>query len=151
MILRPPRSTRTYTLCPDTTLFRSSVQRRVDASGLTLGADWTESCTAAKNWADTDALAFFTRYFGTVQVGVGTAFVTGYYEPEIAASRDKRPGYDVPIYRRPADLVEVDFGQFADDLKGRKIRGRAEDGQFVRHYDRAAIGSGDGTSGGEGK
>src|SRR3546814_9863712 len=39
-----------------------SVQRRVDASGLTLGADWTESCTAAKNWADTDALAFFTRY-----------------------------------------------------------------------------------------
>src|SRR3546814_5520352 len=75
-------------------------------------------------------------------VGAGTAFVTGYYEPEIAASRDKRPGYDVPIYRRPADLVEVDFGQFADDLKGRKIRGRVEDGKFVRYYDRAAIESG---------
>jgi len=119
-----------------------SVQRRVDASGLTLGADWTESCTAAKNWADTDALAFFTRYLGTVQVGAGTAFVTGYYEPEIAASRDKRPGYDVPIYRRPADLVEVDLGQFADDLKGRKIRGRVDDGNFVRYYDRAAIESG---------
>src|SRR3546814_10610570 len=149
MMRRPPRATRTDTLFPYTTLFRAafriscpSVQRRVDASGLTLSADWTESCTAARNWADTDALAFFTRYFGTVQVGAGTAFVTGYYEPEIAASRDKRPGYDVPIYRRPADLVEVDLGQFADDLKGRKIRGRVEDGKFVRYYDRAAIESG---------
>src|SRR3546814_4188571 len=44
-----------------------SVQRRTDTSGLALGADWTESCVAAKTWADTDALAFFTRYFGTVQ------------------------------------------------------------------------------------
>ena len=116
-----------------------SVQRRADTSGLTQNADWTESCNAAKNWSDRDASAFFTRYFGTVQVGAGTAFVTGYYEPEIAASRTKRPGYDVPIYRRPADLVEVDLGQFAGDLKGRKIRGRADGPNFVRYYDRAAI------------
>ena len=27
-----------------------SVQRRTDTSGLTQGADWTESCTAAKSW-----------------------------------------------------------------------------------------------------
>jgi membrane-bound lytic murein transglycosylase A len=119
-----------------------SVQRRADASGLTQGGDWTESCTAARNWADTDAAAFFTRYFGTVQVGAGSAFVTGYYEPEIAASRTKRDGYDVPIYRRPADLIEVDLGQFADDLKGRKIRGRVDGSDFVRYYDRAAIESG---------
>lgn len=119
-----------------------SVQRRTDTSGLTQGADWTESCTAAKNWADSDAAAFFTRYFGTVQVGAGTAFVTGYYEPEIAAARTKSAGYDVPIYRRPADLVEVDLGQFADDLKGRKIRGRVDGSNFTRYYDRAAIESG---------
>ena len=119
-----------------------SIQRRTDTSGLTQGTDWTESCTAAKGWKDSDAAAFFARYFGTVQVGAGTAFVTGYYEPEIAASRTKQPGYDVPIYRRPADLVEVDLGQFADDLKGRKIRGRVEGGNFVRYYDRAAIESG---------
>jgi membrane-bound lytic murein transglycosylase A len=116
-----------------------SVQRRADTSGLTQNADWAESCDAAKNWKDSDASTFFTRYFGTVQVGAGTAFVTGYYEPEIAASRTKRAGYDVPIYRRPADLVEVDLGQFADDLKGRKIRGRADGPNFVRYYDRAAI------------
>jgi membrane-bound lytic murein transglycosylase A len=119
-----------------------SVQRRTDTSGLTQGGDWAESCTAAKSWKDADASAFFTRYFGTVQVGAGTAFVTGYYEPEIAASRTKRDGYDVPIYRRPADLVEVDLGQFADDLKGRKIRGRVEGANFTRYYDRTAIESG---------
>lgn len=109
-----------------------SVQRRTDTSGLTLGPDWTESCTAAKSWKDSDASAFFASYFGTVQVGAGIAFVTGYYEPEIAGSRTKRPGYDVPIYRRPADLVEVDLGEFADDLKGRKIRGRVDGSNFTR-------------------
>ncbi|MEQ8311714.1 MAG: murein transglycosylase A [Sphingopyxis sp.] len=119
-----------------------SVQRRADTSGLTQGADWNESCNAAKSWADSDALTFFARHFATVQIGTGSAFVTGYYEPEIAASRTKQPGYDVPIYRRPDDLVDVDLGQFADDLKGRKIRGRVENGNFVRYYDRLAIESG---------
>src|SRR3989344_4461155 len=76
---------------------------------------------------------------GTVQVGAGTAFVTGYYEPEIAGSRTKRTGYDIPIYRRPADLIDVDLGQFSDDLKGKKIRGRGEGSNFVRYYDRGAI------------
>ena len=116
-----------------------SVMRRADVSGLTQNSDWTESCNAAKNWRDDAAAAFFTRYFGTVQVGAGTAFVTGYYEPEIAGSRTKRAGYDVPIYRRPADLVDVDLGQFSEELKGRKIRGRVDGSNFVRYYDRAAI------------
>src|SRR3546814_1077716 len=135
MIPRTPRSTRTDTLFPYTTLFRSpatsttavdagiiagpelnelgvsaerataalkafrlscpSLLRRADTSGLTQNGEWDESCAAAKGWADRDATNFFSRYFGTVQVGAGTAFVTGYYEPEIAASRDKRPGYEV--------------------------------------------------------
>ncbi|MGN6692266.1 MAG: murein transglycosylase A [Sphingopyxis sp.] len=119
-----------------------SLLRRADASGLTQNAEWTESCAAAKGWADRDATNFFSRYFGTVQVGAGTAFVTGYYEPEIAASRDKRPGYDVPIYRRPGDLVDVDLGLFSAELKGKKIRGRVDGSNFIPYYDRKAIESG---------
>jgi len=119
-----------------------SVQRRADTSGLTQNADWTESCDAAKNWADSDAAAFFARHFGTIQIGAGSAFVTGYYEPEIAGSRTRQAGYDVPVYRRPADLIDVDLGQFSDDLKGRKIRGRVDGSNFVRYYDRTAIESG---------
>lgn len=116
-----------------------SVQRRADASGLTANAEWAESCAAAADWPDRDAGNFFSRYFGTIQVGAGAAFVTGYYEPEIAASRTRAPGYDVPVYRRPPDLVEIDLGLFADDLKGRRIRGRVEGTGFVRYPDRAAI------------
>ncbi len=116
-----------------------SVQRRTDASGLTQPGEWAEACSAASGWADRDAGNFFSRYFGTVQVGAGTAFVTGYYEPEIAASRTRRPGYDVPIYRRPADLVDVDLGLFSKDLQGKKIRGRVDGSNFVPYYDRLAI------------
>lgn len=120
----------------------ASLQRRPDASGLTQNAEWAESCGAAKGWADRDATNFFSRYFGTVQVGAGTAVVTGYYEPEIAASRTLRPGYDVPIYRRPADLIDVDLGLFSKDLQGKKIRGRVDGGNFVPYYDRKSIESG---------
>ncbi|HMO75358.1 MAG TPA: murein transglycosylase A [Sphingopyxis sp.] len=119
-----------------------SVVRRADTSGLTQNADWTESCNAAKDWPGSDALAFFQRHFATVQVGPGIAHVTGYYEPEIAGSRTKRPGYDVPVYRRPPDLVDVDLGQFSEDLKGRRIRGRVDGSNFVRYHDRRAIESG---------
>ena len=117
----------------------AALQRRPDASGLTQPGEWAESCAAATGWADRDASNFFSRYFGTVQVGAGTAFVTGYFEPEIAASRTRQPGYDVPIYRRPPDLVDVDLGLFSESLQGKKIRGRVEGRQFIPYYDRAAI------------
>ncbi|WP_432769167.1 MAG: murein transglycosylase A [Sphingopyxis sp.] len=116
-----------------------SVQRRADTSGLTQNADWAASCSAANGWADNDASNFFARHFAAVQVGPGTAFVTGYYEPEIAGSRTKRPGYDVPIYRRPPDLVNVDLGLFSTELKGRNIRGRVDGTSFVPYHDRTAI------------
>lgn len=116
-----------------------AVQRRADVSGLTQPGEWTESCRAAAAWSDRDATNFFSRYFGTVQIGAGTSFVTGYYEPEIAGSRTPQAGYDVPVYRRPADLIDVDLGQFSEGLKGRKIRGRVDGSNFVPYYDRAAI------------
>lgn len=119
-----------------------SVVRRVDVSGLTQNADWTAPCADARSWRDDDALAFFDRHFGTVQVGDGRAHATGYFEPEILGSRTRGAGYDVPIYRRPPDLIEVDLGNFAKDLEGRKLRGRVEGNRLVRYADRAAIDAG---------
>ncbi|ARS25689.1 murein transglycosylase A [Sphingomonas sp. KC8] len=116
-----------------------SLVRRTDNSGLTRGADWQPACDAAIGWVDNDAPAFFARFFETAIVGDGKAFATGYYEPEIKGSRTRRAGYDVPIYGRPSDLVEVDLGLFADDLKGRRIRGQAKDGKLIRYPDRAEI------------
>lgn len=116
-----------------------SLMRRTDQSGLTQGADWTNACAAAANWPDASAADFFARTFEAAQVGEGTAFVTGYYEPEIAGSRTQGAGYQTPIYRRPPDLIDVDLGQFSDTLKGKSIRGRVEGQRFVPYFARPDI------------
>ena len=116
-----------------------SLLRRTDTSLLTRNEDWRSACDAAPGWSDSDATGFFRRYFETVQVGEGATFATGYYEPEIAGSRTRQAGYDVPVYRRPDDLVEADLGAFADSLKGRTIRGRVEKARLVPYPDRTAI------------
>jgi membrane-bound lytic murein transglycosylase A len=116
-----------------------TLMRRTDQSGLTRGSDWNNACSAASSWPDATATEFFARFFEAVQVGDGKAFVTGYYEPEIAGSRMRQPGYDVPIYRRPTDLIDVDLGQFSDSLKGRTIRGKVAGSKFIPFDDRSQI------------
>lgn len=120
----------------------AGLMRRTDQSGLTSGSDWTQACAAAASWPDATAAEFFARYFEAVQVGDGKAFVTGYYEPEIAGSRSSSGKYQTPIYRRPQDLIDVDLGQFSDSLKGKKIRGRVDGQQFVPYAERAEIDAG---------
>ena len=117
----------------------SAITKRTDRSGLTRPGDWTAACAAANLRAatDADAAAFFGEHFETVRVGNGQAFATGYFEPEIAGSRVRMPGYEVPVYRVPPDLVE---GTFADGKTG---RGRYDEtGAFVLYHDRAAIDAG---------
>lgn len=115
-----------------------SLLRREDASGLTQREDWQGACNAAANW-DGNALSFFSTHFDAVRLGDGRAFVTGYYEPEIRASRKKAPGFETPVYRRPDDLVDVDLGLFSDDLKGKRIRGRVDGKNFIPYPEREEI------------
>ncbi len=116
-----------------------SLMRRTDQSGLTQGQDWAPACAAAASWPTETAADFFLRYFEAAQVGNGAAFATGYYEPEIAGSRVPGAAYQVPIYRRPPDLIDVDLGQFSDSLKGKTIRGRVEGQKFIPYFARADI------------
>lgn len=110
--------------------------KRTDASGLTRPVDWQRACTSSDDVA-TAPEQFFQEYFELVRVGDGKAFATGYYEPEIAGSRVRAPGYEVPIYRVPPDLVR---GTFADGKTG---RGRVDEtGAHVLYHDRAAIDAG---------
>jgi membrane-bound lytic murein transglycosylase A len=114
---------------------------REDASGLTRREDWQGPCERARAARPARARAFFTEEFAPVQVGDGKAFATGYFEPEIAGSRTRRPGYEVPVYALPADLVRG----WPDDVPasertGRPPLGRYDaQGRFVRYYDRAEI------------
>ena len=110
--------------------------KRIDSSGLTRAADWQEPCAAASSAGDS-AAAFFADHFETVQVGDGAAFVTGYYEPEIAGARTRQPGYEVPVYRKPPELVEVDAA--TAEAAGTPRRGRLENGVVVPYYERSEI------------
>ena len=112
----------------------SEAGRREDPSGLTTIDDWREACAIAAFQPDGLGRDFFNRHFETAIVGDGAAFTTGYYEPEIPGSRTRRPGYEVPVYGVPADLIET------DPVTGERRRGRLDEaGAFVPYYERAEI------------
>lgn len=115
--------------------------RRDDASGLAYGADWRPACEAAVNWELSDSQRFFQTHFETARIGDGSAFATGYFEPEILGSRTRRPGYDVPVYAMPGDLIRAWPAETpASERTGRPPLGRYNaNGNFELYPDRAAI------------
>lgn len=114
---------------------------REDASGLTRGEDWRGSCSAAGTWPQGDARRFFVQHFETVRVGDGTAFATGYFEPEIAGCRAHGPGCEVPVYAMPPDLVRDWSADVPEaERQGRAPHGRFDAaGNFIPYYTRAEI------------
>ena len=126
--------------------FRSSCPKllnRTDTSGLTRQADWKAPCDAAATWPATQAPQFFESWFETARLGEGKAFVTGYYEPEIAGVQTRQPGFDVPVYGVPADLVRARPGDAVPNDNGTQPLGRYDEtGAFGPYYDRAAIDDG---------
>ena len=126
--------------------FRTSCPRlttRTDNSGLTSGADWKPACDAAVKWPDAEASRFFATWFETVKVSDGKAFATGYYEPEIAGVRIRQPGFDVPVYGLPSDLIRAKAGEAAANANGTMPLGRYDrDGKFVPYFDRGEVDDG---------
>ncbi len=64
---------------------------------------------------------------------------TGYYEPLIAASLEKMPGYPYPLYAPPQDLQSVDLGHFHPRWSGQRLIYRIEKGRAVPYHSRAEI------------
>ena len=126
--------------------FRESCPRlaiRHDISGLTNPNDWQGPCAAAATWPSDDAANFFLTWFDSVVVGTGAAYVTGYYEPEIAGVRTRQPGYAVPVYGVPSDLVRARPGDAVPKPSGDMPFGRYDDtGHFAPYFDRAEIEAG---------
>ena len=131
---------------PALSSFRESCPRltsRTDTSGLTSGDDWRQACQAATTWPMAEAARFFEAHFETAVVGQGTAFVTGYYEPEIAGVRVRQPGFDAPVYAMPADLVRARPGEAPPNANGQMPLGRYDaSGAFVPYFERAEIEAG---------
>ncbi len=115
-------------------------------------ADWQRVCMAAVEMdADADdnrvAKDFFERHFRAYLVRDAATekddgLFTGYYEPLLLGSLEKTERYNVPLYKRPDDLIEVNLGAFRDKLSGERIAGRVVGNRLVPYHDRAAITAG---------
>lgn len=88
---------------------------------------------------------FFRRHFSPYRIerdehGLpAKGFVTGFYEPEHAASRAQAPGFHVPLLARPDDLVAVDAADPPPGWDPAFAFGRMSDDGLVEYHDRAAI------------
>ena len=61
----------------------------------------------------------------------GEAFFTGYYEPLLEGRGDPEGEFTAPLYKTPADLIEVDLGEFSEQWEHEKIVGRLQGNRLV--------------------
>jgi membrane-bound lytic murein transglycosylase A len=100
---------------------------------------------AANDGTAAEARHFFERHFRPFLVrpgGASTGFVTGFYEPEAAASRTCTQQYRHPLYARPPDLIDIDDQNRPPDMDPACRFGRVVDGKPVEYFDRRQVESG---------
>ena len=93
---------------------------------------------------DGDQLNRFIRERYQVYRSVGRppdddVLFTGYFEPLYPGSLTPLPGYAVPVYGVPEDLVTANLGDFSETLSGKRIVGRVQDQRMVPYYTRKEI------------
>ena len=109
--------------------------------------DWQTPCQAVLNFTGDAPAArimlenHFAAYRIDTEYGSQGLF-TGYYETMLSGSRVKTARYNVPLYKRPADLVMVDLGEFRPALKGERIAGKVVSGNLKPYANRADIDNG---------
>ncbi|MBO4311974.1 MAG: MltA domain-containing protein [Desulfovibrionaceae bacterium] len=80
--------------------------------------------------------------FALVRIRQGARF-SGYYTPELKASRVRGGSYRYPLYERPDDLHVATLGMFSPELIGARLVYRlSPDGDLLPYYTRAEIESG---------
>lgn len=132
-----------------TSFLKQRPEQAVGSPRISLKAkDWQPACRAALSMnsiSESAAREFFQHWFAPVEFNDSKpvrGLFTGYYMALLHGSRTKSSEYNVPIYGRPTDLVNVDLGQFDPSLKNRRIIGRLQKNQLVPYYTRAEINKG---------
>ncbi len=100
-------------------------------------ADWLEICESAAHAKS--AQQFFEEKFTALKATDPVrpeGLFTGYYEPEAEGSRTRALGYDVPVYRKPDDLVSFDA---AAEKRLNLKYGRMLNGKPARYLTRQEI------------
>ena len=68
-----------------------------------------------------------------------TGIITGYYEPIVRGSRVRDATNRFPVFGVPDDLLVVDLGPVAPEVRNLRLRGRLEGRRLVPYYSRAEI------------
>jgi len=108
-------------------------------------SNWKKACEkfAIVATLDTQSLQqYFEDHFTPYQVSSDDdpiGLFTGYYEASLNGSRTRSEKYNIPLYKRPDDLIMVQLGEFREDLKGRRIAGRVIDGNLKPYESREEI------------
>ncbi len=108
----------------------------------------TPACKAALALGDNAsreaARAFFETHYSphTLEGYSSSGFVTGYYEPEVRGSREKVGAFQVPVYRRPDDLVTLVPDTYRARFNEQLTAMRREGNEFVPYYTREDIEAG---------
>jgi membrane-bound lytic murein transglycosylase A len=108
--------------------------RRLGIDGVAL----QRAARASLDVADADARRFFESCFVPHRVEA-SGFVTGYYEPEVVASRVPTERFHVPLYSRPGDLIEVSSSARPVGWDPEMRFGRATKSGVLPYFDREAI------------
>ena len=98
---------------------------------------WLRTCSHALSVAD--ARAFFEHCFRPYRVedpDCPKGLFTGYFEPDVLGSLAPKPGFPVPLYRRPPDLAAFSP---ADSARTGLSFGRMADGQARPYFTRRDI------------
>ncbi len=112
-------------------------------AGACLGLERLHAMPPARAFGNAaQARAFFEHWFAAVSVSAGDereGLFTGYYEPQLNASRTRHGAFQTAVYSVPDDLVSVDLGAFRTKLHGEHIAGRVEKNRLVPYDVRAEI------------
>lgn len=107
-----------------------------------LGPDQLETlCRAAGESGGASrqaARAFFESRFTPFQISEA-GFVTGYFEPEMTASREKTADFTTPLLKKPEGLETVTEANRPKDWPGTLSHGRRVAGKLTEMPDRGAI------------
>lgn len=81
--------------------------------------------------------------FRAYRVDIGDGLqVTGFYQPELSASRKRTARFHYPVYRTPDDLVEVNLRDTCPECPSQTLLGRLKNGKLESYYTRAEIEAG---------
>lgn len=103
-----------------------------------------EALALGKQVGRRQARHFFEAHYTPhrIEARPETGLVTGYYEPEVNGSRERRGKFQVPVYGRPDDIVQVKPDLLRALYNDRFSVMRREGEELVPYYTRAEIEAG---------